>query len=75
MTLAVALWMGLGVMPKLMREAEEPRENYALVAACGFPIGMVTGLTGVGKGVLIVPMLVLALISLCTLLWEHLRVQ
>jgi uncharacterized membrane protein YfcA len=62
-------------MPKLMREAEEPRENYALVAACGFPIGMVTGLTGVGKGVLIVPMLVLALISLCTLLWEHLRVQ
>ena len=61
LTLAVALWMGLGVMPKLMREAEEPRENFGLVAACGFPIGMVAGLTGLGGGALIVPMLVLAL--------------
>jgi uncharacterized membrane protein YfcA len=61
LTLAVALWMGLGAMPKLMREAEEPRENFVLVAACGFPIGMVTGLTGLGGGALIVPMLVLAL--------------
>jgi len=61
LVLAVALWMGLGLMPKLRREAEEPRENFGLVAACGFPIGMVTGLTGLGGGVLIVPMLVLAL--------------
>ena len=61
LTLAVALWMGLGVMPKLMREAEEPRENFGLVAACGFPIGVVTGLTGLGGGALIVPVLVLAL--------------
>ena len=61
LTLAVALWMGLGVMPKLMREAEEPRENFGLVAACGFPIGVVAGLTGLGGGALIVPMLVLAL--------------
>jgi len=61
LVLAVALWMGLGLMPKLRRKAEEPRENFGLVAACGFPIGMVTGLTGLGGGALIVPMLVLAL--------------
>lgn len=61
LVLAVALWMGLGIMPKLRREDEEPRENFRLVAACGFPIGMVTGLTGLGGGVLIVPVLVLAL--------------
>ena len=61
LVLAVALWMGLGLMPKLRRKTEEPRENFGFVAACGFPIGMVTGLTGLGGGVLIVPVLVLAL--------------
>jgi uncharacterized membrane protein YfcA len=61
LVLAVAIWMGLGIMPKLRRGDEEPRENFGLVAACGFPIGMVTGLTGLGGGVLIVPMLVFAL--------------
>ena len=61
LVLAVALWMGLGLMPKLSREDEEPRENFGLVAACGFPIGMVSGLTGIGGGVLIVAVLVLAL--------------
>jgi uncharacterized membrane protein YfcA len=60
LVLAVALWMGLGIMPRFRREDEEPRENFGLVAACGFPIGMVTGLTGLGGGALIVPMLVLA---------------
>jgi uncharacterized membrane protein YfcA len=59
--LAIALWMGLGVMPKLRRSDAEPRENLALVAACGFPIGIVSGLTGIGGGVLIVAVLVLAL--------------
>jgi uncharacterized membrane protein YfcA len=63
LVLAVAIWMGLGIMPKLRREDKEPRENFGLVAACGFPIGMVTGLTGLGGGVLIVPVLVLALNS------------
>jgi len=61
LVLAVALWMGLGMMPKLARQTEEPRRKFWLVGACGFPIGMVSGLTGLGGGVLIVPMLVLAL--------------
>jgi uncharacterized membrane protein YfcA len=61
LVLAIALWMGLGMVPRLRRGNEEPRENLALVAACGFPIGMVSGLTGLGGGVLIVAVLVLAL--------------
>lgn len=59
--LAVALWMGLGIMPKLRREPKGPPLGFGLVAACGFPIGIVTGLTGIGGGVLKVPMLVLVL--------------
>jgi uncharacterized membrane protein YfcA len=61
LVLAIALWMGLGMMPKLRREEAEPRENLGLVAACGFPIGIVSGLTGLGGGVLIVAVLVLGL--------------
>ncbi|MGD2064867.1 MAG: sulfite exporter TauE/SafE family protein [Dehalococcoidia bacterium] len=61
LVLAIALWMGLGMMPKLRREDRQPRENLLLVAACGFPIGIVSGLTGIGGGVLIVAVLVLGL--------------
>ena len=61
LVLAVALWMGLGMVRRLRRVDEEPRENLRLVAACGFPIGIVSGLTGLGGGVLIVAVLVLAL--------------
>jgi len=61
LVLAIALWMGLGMVPKLRRGDAEPRENLGLVAACGFPIGVVSGLTGIGGGVLIVAVLVLAL--------------
>jgi uncharacterized membrane protein YfcA len=63
LVLAMAVWMSLGMMPKLAKkkENEEPREKLALVAACGFPIGLVIGLTGLGGGILIVPLLVLAL--------------
>jgi uncharacterized membrane protein YfcA len=61
LVLAIALWMGLGMVPRLRRGDEEPRENLWLVAACGFPVGIVSGLTGIGGGVLIVAVLVLAL--------------
>jgi len=59
--LAIALWMGLGMLPRFKKEGTEPKENLGLVAACGFPIGIVTGLTGLGGGVLIVSVLVLGL--------------
>lgn len=61
LVLAIAVWMGLGMLPKLRRGSKGPRENFALVAVCGFPIGIVSGLTGLGGGVLIVAVLVLAL--------------
>lgn len=61
LVLAIALWMGLGITPRPRNEREGLQEKYAIVAAFGFPIGMVTGLTGLGGGVLIVPTLVLAL--------------
>ena len=56
--LAGALWMGLDATLKLTRERGELKENLALLAACGFPIGVVTGLTGLGGGILAVPLLV-----------------
>lgn len=59
--LAIAVWMGLGMLPRFKKEGAQPREDLRLAAACGFPIGMVTGLTGLGGGVLIVSVLVLAL--------------
>jgi hypothetical protein len=61
LVLAAALWMGLGRMPKLAGEIKEPRDDFWPLAACGFPIGMVSGLSGIGGGALIVPALVLAL--------------
>ena len=61
LVLAVAIWMGLGMMPKLRKKNAEPRENLILVAVCGFPIGMLSGLTGIGGGVLIIAVLVLGL--------------
>ena len=61
LVLAIALWMGLGMMPRLQRGDAKPREDLGLIAACGFPIGMVSGLTGIGGGVLIVAVLILGL--------------
>lgn len=61
--LAIAAWMGLGMMlkPKLAKEAVKPKDNPWAFGALGLPIGMVSGLTGLGGGALIVPALVLAL--------------
>jgi len=49
LVLAIALWMGLGLILRLRREAEEPRENLGLVAACGFPIGVAVGLHNIDQ--------------------------
>ena len=64
--LAVALWMGLGqrMMYKTDKgcstEITSPiKDNFWLSAVCGFPIGIVVGLSGIGGGALIVPVLVL----------------
>lgn len=59
LVLAMALWMGLETKARIVESTRPLRENPALLATCGFPIGMVTGLTGVGGGVLMVPLLVL----------------
>jgi uncharacterized membrane protein YfcA len=60
LVLASGVWMGLGIKPKMRTEHDGPRENYGILAVCGFPIGMVIGLTGLGGGILIVPILVMA---------------
>jgi hypothetical protein len=61
LVLAIAIWMGLGMMPKLAKRRTESKNNPWLLPALGFPIGMVSGLTGLGGGALIVPSLMLAL--------------
>lgn len=61
LVLAIAVWMGLGMMSNLAKQGTEPKDNPRLLPALGFPIGMVSGLTGLGGGALIVPALVLAL--------------
>jgi len=60
LVLGVAIWLGLGALPRLAREGKPLRSNPWLLAACGLPVGVITGLTGLGGGVLIVPVLMLA---------------
>jgi uncharacterized membrane protein YfcA len=60
LVLAVALWMALDTALNLTKEKGKPKENLAALVPCGFPIGMITGLTGTGGGILAVPLLVLA---------------
>jgi len=40
---------------------ETPRSNLWLWVACAFPIGIITGILGIGGGVIVVPVLVMAL--------------
>lgn len=60
LVLAVALWMGLDTTLNLTRERGAQKESLFSLALCGFPIGMITGLTGIGGGILAVPLLALA---------------
>lgn len=61
LVLAMGIWMGLGAMPRLARPEAESRGNRWAFAALGFPVGIISGLTGLGGGALLVPALVLAL--------------
>jgi hypothetical protein len=64
--LVAALWMGLGrrIMSKStngegVESSPSLKEAPWLSAICGLPIGVLVGLTGVGGGALIVPVLVM----------------
>jgi len=59
--LAVALWMGLGTILALAGKEGKLKDGLLPLAVCGFPIGIITGLMGLGGGVFMVPALVLAL--------------
>jgi uncharacterized membrane protein YfcA len=56
--LAVAVRMLTARLPAI---EEEPRDNPWLWVACALPVGLVTGILGVGGGVLMVPAMVLVL--------------
>ena len=60
LVLAVALWMGLDTTLNLTKERGEQKESLVSLAPCGFLIGMITGLAGIGGGILAVPLLALA---------------
>jgi len=59
---AVVLASGVRMLISKPRESEQvPKENPWLLAAWAIPIGIVTGMTGLGGGVVAVPIMVLAL--------------
>ena len=56
--LAVALLMSLGGVLKPANEVGEPKNKLISLVACGFPIGIITGLAGIGGGIVMVPVMV-----------------
>ena len=56
--LASGVWM---LISKPMESEQEAKDNPWLWVAWAIPIGIVTGMTGLGGGVLVVPVMVLAL--------------
>jgi len=61
--LAVALWMGLGEsrVLKVGSQRKQPSSSSIALVACGFPVGLIGGLAGIGGGMVMVPAMVLAL--------------
>ncbi len=62
LVLAAAVWMGVG-KARILQPDGEVREleiKTSSLAACGFPVGLIGGLTGIGGGVLLVPVMILA---------------
>ncbi|MEA3253643.1 MAG: sulfite exporter TauE/SafE family protein, partial [Chloroflexota bacterium] len=56
--LVMAIWMGLGMTPRLAEQKREPKDKRWVFVALGFPIGVIGGLTGLGGGMLVVPSLI-----------------
>jgi uncharacterized membrane protein YfcA len=63
------IFFGLGILTGAFRmltakppkHEQEPEDNPTLWAAWGFPIGIISGMIGIGGGVLMVPVMVLVL--------------
>lgn len=47
------------ITSKSLASVEEPKDNIPLWAACAFPTSFIAGLTGIGGGILLVPIMVL----------------
>ena len=62
---AFGLVIGLGALRMLawkpQKTEEDPKEQPLLWACCGFPIGIICGMLGLGGGIITVPVLAMAL--------------
>jgi len=59
------LVIGLGAVSMLTRKPqkieEDPKDNHLLLAGCGLPIGIISGMIGIGGGIITVPVLTMGL--------------
>ncbi len=57
--------IGLGAVGMLIRKPqkieEDPKDKPLLLAACGLPIGIISGMIGIGGGIITVPVLAMGL--------------
>jgi uncharacterized membrane protein YfcA len=57
--------IGLGAVSMLIRKPQEieedPKDKPLLLAACGLPIGIISGMIGIGGGIITVPVLAMGL--------------